>query len=309
MMRTYFPVEELARDERFTTVSTRERMADPRTVSAGNGGDESASKRRNNNRLSPIRRDATDAARALMHGIFVGEIQALEGAGRTCHDFAVSNVPGTGPTGADSDPATGTTVPFALKLDMARQAWDEARHVEISVKLSDWMGTEIGQFAENTVLFEAACSTDPVLRLAGVNRALEGLAIDVFTTMKDFGSLAGDPYLEFCEDWMLADEVTHVKMGSDWLRKVTEGDPARRKKALDFQNVVDKLFSSGGTRSDSEESPIGLARRFRELAGFTDTEVEDIAEVSLAALNEHKSSRAAMREQAASAMAEQLGSA
>ncbi len=215
-----------------------------------------------------------------MHGIFVGEIQALEGAGRTCHDFDTSAT-GGGPSAPD-------TVPFALKLDMARQAWDEARHVEISVKLSDWMGTEIGQFAENTVLFEAACSTDPVLRLAGVNRALEGLAIDVFTTMKEFGDLAGDPYLEFCEDWMLADEVTHVKMGSDWLRKVTENDPERRKKALEFQSVVDKLFSYGGTRSDSEESPIGLARRFRELAGFTDDEVEEIAEVSLAALNERK---------------------
>ena len=38
---------------------------------------------------------------------------------------------------------------------------------------------------------------------------LEGLAIDVFTQMKEFGQLAGDPFLEFCEDWMLADEVTH----------------------------------------------------------------------------------------------------
>jgi uncharacterized ferritin-like protein (DUF455 family) len=77
---------------------------------------------------------------------------------------------------------------------------------------------------------------------------------------------------------MLADEVTHVKMGSDWLRRITENDPERRKKALEFQSVVDKIFSFGGTRSDSQESPIGLARRFRELAGFTDTEVEEIAE-------------------------------
>ena len=116
--------------------------------------------------------------------------------------------------------------------------------------------------------------------------------------MKEFGELAGDPYLEFCEDWMLADEVTHVKMGSDWLRKVTENDPERRKKALEFQGVVDKLFSYGGTRSDSQESPIGLARRFRELAGFTDTEVEDIAEVSLAALNERKAAVAKMQQAA-----------
>jgi uncharacterized ferritin-like protein (DUF455 family) len=272
-VRQFFPVEELARDERFNTISNRERMGDPRTVF------QPGQQARNSNRLTPSRRDATDAARALMHGIFVGEIQALEGAGRTCHDFETS----TAGAAAATD-----QIPFALKMDMARQAWDEARHVEISVMLSDWMGTEIGQFAENTVLFEAACSSDPVLRLAGVNRALEGLAIDVFTTMKEFGDLAGDPYLEFCEDWMLADEVTHVKMGSDWLRKVTENDPERRKKALEFQSVVDKLFSYGGTRSDSQESPIGLARRFRELAGFTDTEVEEIADVSLAALNERK---------------------
>jgi len=271
-MRKFFPVEELARDERFSQITMRQSQADPRNPLVG----EQAGKRPKTNRLTPDRADASDAARSLMHGIFVGEIQALEGAGRMCHDFEAG-------TGLSSD-----TVPFALKLDMARQAWDEARHVEISVKLSEWMGSEIGQYAENTVLFEVACSNDPVLRLAGVNRALEGLAIDVFTTMKEFGDLAGDPYLEFCEDWMLADEVTHVKMGSDWLRRITENDPERRKKALEFQSVVDKIFSFGGTRSDSRESPIGLARRFRELAGFTDTEVEDIAAVSLAALDERK---------------------
>jgi uncharacterized ferritin-like protein (DUF455 family) len=182
---------------------------------------------------------------------------------------------------------------------MARQCWDEARHVEISVKLSDWMGSEIGQYAENTVLFEAACSQDPVLRLAGVNRALEGLAIDVFTTMREFGELATDPFLAFCEDWMLADEVTHVKMGSDWLRRMTEHDADRRKRALEFQSVVDKLFSYGGTRSESNESPIGLARRFRELAGFSDGEVDEIADVSLQALNERKSAVRAARARAA----------
>jgi len=280
-VRKFLPVAALARDERFTQVSMAERMSDPRSTRPGPGEDQ----RRRPNRLTPARRDAVDAARSLMHGIFVGEVQALEGAGRTCWDFE-----------------TGTEVPFALKLDMARQAWDEARHVEISCKLADYMGTEIGEFSENTVLFEAACSHDPVLRLAGVNRALEGLAIDVFTTMKEFGELAGDPYLEFCEDWMLADEVTHVKMGSDWLRRITDGDPARRDQALEFQSVVDKLFSYGGVRSDSDQSPIGLARRFRELAGFTDDEIDHVAELSLSALNETTEKKASLRSQAAAAI-------
>ena len=266
-MRKFFPVQDLARDERFNQATNEERMADPRGTSTTGV----IRKARSTNRLTPSRPDATDAARSLMHGIMVGEIQALEGAGRTCFDFV-----------------TGEEAPFALKLDMARQCWDEARHVEISVKLSEWMGTELGQFIENTVLFAAACSQDPVLRLAGVNRALEGLAIDVLTTMKEFGELAGDPYLAFCEDWMLADEVTHVKMGSVWLRKITEDDPERRKKALEFQSVVDKIFSYGGLRSESDESPILLARRFRELAGFSDGELTEIADVSMAALNERR---------------------
>ena len=153
---------------------------------------------------------------------------------------------------------------------MARQCWDESRHVEISVKLGDWMGTEIGEFTEATFLYEAACATDPILRLCGVNRALEGLAIDVFNTMREFGEVSGDPVLEFCEDWMLADEVTHVKMGSDWLRRLTENDPERRERALEFQRGVDKLFSLGGFRGETDENPIQLARKLRAMAGFTD---------------------------------------
>ena len=124
-------------------------------------------------RFTPTDADAPEGARSPMHGIFMGEVQALEGAGRTCWDFEVGSGNGEGIP----------EVPFELKLDMARQCWDEARHCEISIKLSAHMGTELGEFSENTFLYEAACNPDPVLRLTGVNRALEGLAIDVFNTM------------------------------------------------------------------------------------------------------------------------------
>jgi uncharacterized ferritin-like protein (DUF455 family) len=173
-----------------------------------------------------------------------------------------------------------------MKLDMARQCWDEARHVEISCKLGDHMGSQIGEFAEQTMLYEAACNPDPVLRLTGVNRALEGLAIDVFTTMKNFGTALTDPVLTFCEDWMLADEVTHVKMGSDWLRKMTVNDPQRQKDALEFQRAVDKLFSFGGFRGETDDSPVHLARNFRRLAGFDDDEIADLVDIAAQAYAE-----------------------
>jgi uncharacterized ferritin-like protein (DUF455 family) len=272
-MRKSFPVEDLARDDRFVRVSMLDRMMDPRNSDTAQAG---SSSRRGAGRLTPDRADAPDAARALMHGIFVGEIQALEGAGRTCWDFEVGSGNGEG---------IGE-IPFELKLDMARQCWDEARHCEISIKLSDHMGTELGEFSESPFLYEAACNPDPVLRLTGVNRALEGLAIDVFNTMREFGDVAGDPILEFCEDWMLADEVTHVKMGSDWLRRLTADDKPRQERALEFQRVVDKLFSLGGFRGEEDDSPVRLARRFRELAGFDDSEMDTLAEIAREAREE-----------------------
>jgi len=281
-MKRMLSTDDLARDDRFVRIRIEETMFDPRTIDFEKKG---------------IRRggfhvedpDAPERARRLMHGIFTGEIQALEGAGRTCYDYNVG-------TGSDD-------VPFELKLDMARQCWDEARHCEISIKLGDHMGTEIGEFAEQTTLFEAACNADPILRLAGVNRALEGLAIDVFNTMRDFGDHTHDPVLYFCEDWMLADEVTHVKMGSDWLRKITAKDPDRQKRALEFQKAVDKLFSYGGFRGESEVNPVHLAHNFRKLAGFNETEIHEIVDLAAQAMDE---ARARQAQKLAEAKASQL---
>ena len=217
----------------------------------------------------------------MMHGIFVGEIQALEGAGRTCFDFDV----GTG----DQE------VPFAMKLDMARQCWDEARHVEISCKLAEFMGTEIGEYGESTILFEAACNADPVLRLAGVNRALEGLAIDVFNTMREFGEKSGDPVLEFCEDWMLADEVTHVKMGSDWLRRMTATDPTGGSGRSSSNAWSTSCSPTAASAATTTRARCGLARRFRELAGFDTAELDEIGDLSREAAGERRAAAVARR--------------
>ena len=259
--------DELARDDRFNRTKLEEAIFDPR-----NGRLDQIRAEEGGNNLRHEHANSPDAARGLMHGIFVGEIQALEGAGRTCWDFPIGD-------GADE-------VPFELKLDMARQCWDEARHCEISIKLNDHMGTDIGEFNEQVFLFEAACNEDPILRLTGVNRALEGLAIDVFNTMREFGDVSSDPVLYYCEDWMLADEVTHVKMGSDWLRRITANDKERQAKALDFQRTVDKLFSLGGFRGEHDDAPVHLARKFREQAGFTDDEIHELVDLAAEAMEE-----------------------
>jgi uncharacterized ferritin-like protein (DUF455 family) len=195
-----------------------------------------------------------------MHGIFVGELQALEGAGRSLWDFP--------------------DAPWEFKMNMARQCWDEARHVQIYEKLLTHVGGHVGMFPESTFLFECACSDDPALRVAGVNRGLEGLACDVFRDMIRYAEATGDETMRQAVDYVLADELTHVRFGSEWVKEFTRDDPERFKRAQEFRKQVDKQFSFGGARSDREDAAIPIAWNDRKEAGFTDEELRELTQIS-----------------------------
>src|SRR5260221_3982643 len=56
-----------------------------------------------------------DFLKGRLHGIAVGELQAMEAAGRTLFDFP--------------------DAPWEFQLDMARQVWDESRHAANFIQL------------------------------------------------------------------------------------------------------------------------------------------------------------------------------
>ena len=189
--------------------------------------------------------------RLQLHGIFVGELQALEAASRTVWDFP--------------------DAPWEFKMNMARQAWDEARHVQVYEKLIEHVDGEIGEFPENTFLFEVSCADDPVLRVAGVNRCLEGLACDAFRSLIEYGKANGDDVIAQSVDYVLADELTHVRFGSDWVKQFTAGDADKAREVKAFQNETDRRFAFGGGRV--------VAKEERLEAGFTEQELEELDEI------------------------------
>jgi uncharacterized ferritin-like protein (DUF455 family) len=215
-------------------------------------------------RLRPEDDRAPLATQSQMHGIFMGELQALEGAGRSCWDYV------------DDD-----ELPWKFQLDMARQCWDETRHVEIYSALLDHVDAEIGEFPENLFLFEFGCSADPAERVVGVNRCLEGLALDVFADTIRFGKAADDETIWRSVDYVSADEVTHVRFGQVWSKELTENDPERRKKVVAFQRKVDRAFSLGGLRGSYDganvEQFLPIAAELRKLAGFSDADIAEVA--------------------------------
>ena len=114
--------------------------------------------------------------------------------------------------------------------------------------------------------------------MAGVNRGLEGLACDVFNQLIHIARKIGDPVIERAVDFVLADEITHVRMGSRWLNELTRGDPERRRRAVDFQETIDERFNLGGVRLDGAHDEVGIsiAKEARRLAGFTDEEIDKL---------------------------------
>ena len=169
---------------------------------------------------------------------------------------------------------------------MARQVWDESRHTEIFEGLLAYMGAEPGDYVETEVLWRCTQAADPAARVAGINRGLEGLACDVFEQLIRIAQKNGDEVIERAVDYVLADEITHVRMGSNWLRKLTEGDPERLKRAQEFQESIDEVFSFRGTRRaiedvrDGNENIITIAREARMLAGFSEEEIERLIAAS-----------------------------
>jgi len=201
-----------------------------------------------------------EALRARLHTIYSGELQAMEAAGRTLIDFP--------------------DAPWEFQLDMARQVWDESRHTEIFERLLAYLDASPGDYVETDLLWRCTLADDPAARVAGINRGLEGLACDVFEHLIRIAQINGDTIIEKAVDYVLADEITHVRMGSKWMRILTDGDPDRLAAAQTFQDSIDSDLHYRGRRrgqddiSADDQSLVAIARESRLLAGSTEEEIQ-----------------------------------
>ena len=69
----------------------------------------------------------------------------------------------------------------------------------------------MGAHPETTMLWRCSCVDGPEERVASVNRGLEGLACEVFGQLIELAKKIGDPVIERALDFVLADEITHVR--------------------------------------------------------------------------------------------------
>jgi Protein of unknown function (DUF455) len=120
-------------------------------------------------------------------------------------------------------------LPWEMRMDLANQMWDEARHIEIVAKaIEEELGGELGYGPWPYVWWWMQNEADPLRRLTVTNCWAEA---NLMNTLKQWRAVAAERgfarIAELC-DYLQADELMHVKTGTRWVRRLTDDEPATR---------------------------------------------------------------------------------
>jgi uncharacterized ferritin-like protein (DUF455 family) len=178
--------------------------------------------------------------------------------------------------------------PWGLRMELARQCWDETRHVSVLYRRLRELGGYKGQFPISAFEWCVTSALDTIVgRLTTQNRTLEAGAMDIVGGLHRSVRASGDEETADVLEGILADEVQHVRFANRWIKKLTSEQPRLLMKvamAVRFlaeanskvvaqegdANVAGKVF-------DSPEARIPAVNvEDRKLAEFTDEEVHEI---------------------------------
>lgn len=119
--------------------------------------------------------------------------------------------------------------PWELRMAMARQCWDEARHIEAFRGAMERRGATVGMYRVMNFQYRIMMKIDNLVgRLAVQNRSFEAAGLDAIQTeIIERATRVGESDLVELFDAQLADEVQHVRYANVWVKKLTQSGGAR----------------------------------------------------------------------------------
>lgn len=116
--------------------------------------------------------------------------------------------------------------PWELRMEIARQCWDESRHARLYLQRLVERGGFKGEFPIANHEWTTTCVFETlVARLAIQNRTFEAGSMDSMRKAVKVWGEAGDPRTAEMTDAILADEVQHVRYANHWLNRLGREDP------------------------------------------------------------------------------------
>jgi hypothetical protein len=162
-----------------------------------------------------------------------------------------------------------------IRMWLARQCSDEARHVISYKRLLETRGGKVGQFPVLNFQYRIIRKIDSLIgRLAVQNRTFEADGLDAASHAESVARRKGDVELADVYASQGADEIIHVGFANAWIRRAVKADPRNimrmaRALAQGAQSFV--AVAAGGGR---DVASYGVAHEERRLAGFEPGEIE-----------------------------------
>jgi len=178
--------------------------------------------------------------------------------------------------------------PWELRMQLARQCWDEQRHTAILYRRLRELGGRKGEFPVMNYEWGVTQMLDSLpARLAVQNRTFEGGEMDLLRQQCGMWRQAGDPRTADLMDALLADEVQHVRYANRWLKRMAQENPRTLLQVAAGVRLLQKV-TAGLAPEPGEVNAVGVnLTEFthvevltnvddRRLAEFTDPELAEL---------------------------------
>jgi uncharacterized ferritin-like protein (DUF455 family) len=206
------------------------------------------------------------AVRSMLHREYNNEIQNAEIAAQTIVDFP--------------------DAPWELRMQLARQCWDECRHSRMFLRRVIELG---GRKGESPIKNGDWSIVGMINTLAGrllvQHRLFEGGVLDSFRQVGNGFRDSGDERTAEVFEVILADEVQHVRFANHWLREFARQPRAVMQMAAALTWVSDVFRAMQPRRGDCSVDGVDLTAvdhtmainiMDRMSAGFTEAELADL---------------------------------
>jgi uncharacterized ferritin-like protein (DUF455 family) len=169
--------------------------------------------------------------------------------------------------------------PWDLRLRIARQCADEARHVTTFRSLVERRGGFVGAFPVLNFQYRIVCSI-PTLeaRLAVQNKSFEAGGKDALAGALKEAEDSGDSELRQLFEFQEADEITHVRFANEYLREAIARNPRvvldAARALTDTSGAFAEVFGSAANQIRYD-----VSTEARTEAGFLPDEIRVVAEM------------------------------
>lgn len=164
---------------------------------------------------------------------------------------------------------------WELRMCLARQCADEARHSRMFRRLYEKRGGRIGRYPVLNFQYRIITRfASLAARLAIQNRSFEAGGLDAITDGIRQARAQGDLELAELYEAQIADEISHVRFANEWIRRLGREDPRTLLRIGEALKTASQAFVAVMGREGTEGIRYPADREGRLEAGFTPDEVE-----------------------------------